>query len=50
VCVCVCVFEVPKQQSKVLLVSNHIILHREDQVSQGAVHGVIIKVFLWEEE
>ncbi len=43
------VSKVPKQQSKVLLVSNHIILHREDQVSQSAVHWVIIKVLLREE-
>ncbi len=44
-----CVSKVPKQQSKVLLVSNHIILHGEDQVAQSAVHWVIIKVLLREE-
>lgn len=29
-----------------LLIPNDIILHGEDQVAQGSIHGVIIKVFL----
>ena len=37
---------VPKHQAQMLLIPNDIILHGKDQVAQGSIHGVIIKVFL----
>lgn len=37
---------VPKHQAQMLLIPNDIVLHGKDQVAQGCIHGVIIKVFL----
>lgn len=41
---------VPKHQAQMLLIPNDIILHGKDQVAQGSIHGVIVKVFLWADQ
>ena len=40
----------PEHQLQVLLVADHVVLQGEDQVSQGRVHRVVVKVFLVETE
>lgn len=37
---------VPKHQAQMLLIPDDIVLYGKDQVAQGGIHGVIIKVFL----
>jgi len=40
------IISVPEHQAQMLLIPDDIVLHGKDQVAQGSIHGVIIKVFL----
>lgn len=36
----------PQEQAQMLLVPDHVVLERENQVSQGRVHRVVVEMFL----